>query len=130
MRFDTFVHRFNHERPHQALAMQTPASRYLPSDRACGELKELEYPNHDWTAVMTACGRICYQRRKINVSQVFAGQRVGISRSTITSGSSHSCITTWGTSTTRRADWNRSIIPLARRCYPCARNKTSPIRPE
>ena len=78
MRFDTFVHRFNHERPHQALEMQTPASRYLPSDRAYGELEELEYPSHDWTAVITACGRICYQRRKINISQVFAGQRVGV----------------------------------------------------
>ena len=32
-RFDTFTHRFNHERPHQALDMQTPASRYRPSAR-------------------------------------------------------------------------------------------------
>jgi putative transposase len=78
MRFDTFVHRFNHERPHQALEMQTPASRYQPSDRPYGELEELEYPTHDWTAVITACGRICYQRRQINISQVFAGQRVGV----------------------------------------------------
>jgi hypothetical protein len=41
-------------------------------------LEELEYPGHDWTAVITTCGRICYQRRKINVSQVFAGQKVGV----------------------------------------------------
>ena len=41
-------------------------------------LEELEYPRHDWTAVITTCGRICYQRRKINVSQVFAGQKVGV----------------------------------------------------
>lgn len=27
--------------------------------------------------MITTCGRICYQRRKINVSQVFAGQTVG-----------------------------------------------------
>jgi len=58
--------------------MQTPASRYVPSARAYGELEELEYPSHDWTAVITACGRICYHRRKINISQVFAGQRVGV----------------------------------------------------
>jgi putative transposase len=38
----------------------------------------LEYPAHDWTAVITACGRICHDRRKINVSQVFAGQKVGV----------------------------------------------------
>ena len=30
MRFDTFVDRFNRERPHQALDMATPASRYTP----------------------------------------------------------------------------------------------------
>jgi pimeloyl-ACP methyl ester carboxylesterase len=41
-------------------------------------LEELEYPFHDWTAVITTCGRICYRRRKINVSQVFAGQKVGV----------------------------------------------------
>jgi putative transposase len=28
--------------------------------------------------IVTACGRICLGRRKINLSQVFAGQRVGV----------------------------------------------------
>ncbi len=78
MRFDTFMHRVNQERPHQALDIPTPATRYVPSVRPYKGLDELEYPGHDWTAVITACGRICYQRRKINVSQVFAGQRVGV----------------------------------------------------
>ena len=27
---------------------------------------------------MTTCGRICFRTRKINLSQVFAGQRVGV----------------------------------------------------
>ena len=77
-RFDTFIHQYNHERPHQALDMATPASRYTPSSRPYRGLDELEYPAHDWTAVVTRCGRLCYQRRKINVSQVFAGQTVGV----------------------------------------------------
>jgi putative transposase len=77
-RFDTFVHEYNRERPHQALDMATPASRYQASPRPYAGLEELEYPAHDWTAVITTCGRICYQRRKINVSQVFAGQKVGV----------------------------------------------------
>ena len=77
-RFDTFVHRYNTERPHQALDMTTPASRYTPSTRPYGGVEELEYPFHDWTAVITHCGRLCYQRRKINVSQVFGGQKVGV----------------------------------------------------
>ena len=77
-RFDTFVHQFNHERPHQALEIATPASRYQSSARVYQGLEELEYPHHDWTAVITTCGRICYQRRKVHVSQVFAGQKVGV----------------------------------------------------
>jgi len=77
-RFDSFVHRFNHERPHHALEMQTPASLYTASTRPYHGLEELDYPYHDWTAVITTCGRLCYQRRKINVSQVFAGQKVGV----------------------------------------------------
>ena len=47
-----------------------------------GRLERLssDGPFHDWTAVITTCGRICYQRRKINVSQVFAGQTVGVTQ--------------------------------------------------
>jgi putative transposase len=78
MRFDTFMRRYNHDRPHQALDMATPASRYAPSPRPYVGLADLDYPFHDWTAVVTRCGRICYQRRKINLSQVFAGQTVGV----------------------------------------------------
>ena len=33
---------------------------------------------HDKTIVVTGCGRICMGNKKINFSQVFAGQAVGI----------------------------------------------------
>jgi len=36
------------------------------------------YPLHDRAATVTTCGRICFNRQKINLSQVFAGQTVGI----------------------------------------------------
>ena len=58
--------------------MQVPAERYTRSPRPYRGLRELDYPLHDWTATVTHCGRICYNRRKINLSQVFAGQRVGV----------------------------------------------------
>jgi putative transposase len=77
-RFDRFIHRFNEERPHQALDMKAPATRYAASPRLYRGVEDLDYPFHDWSAVITTCGRICYQRRKINVSQVFAGQKVGV----------------------------------------------------
>jgi putative transposase len=77
-RFDAFVDRYNQERPHQALAMKVPAEVYTPSTRPYRGLEEVTYPLHDWTALVTTCGRICYRRRKINLSLVFAGQSVGV----------------------------------------------------
>jgi putative transposase len=36
------------------------------------------YPFHDKVIVLTRCGRLCLGNKKINFSQVFAGQAVGI----------------------------------------------------
>lgn len=77
-RFDAFVREFNTERPHEALGMKTPAERYSASARPYQGLPELSYPLHDRDALVTACGRICMYRKKVNISQVLAGQRVGI----------------------------------------------------
>jgi len=77
-RFDTFVHEFNTERPHEALAMKTPEQIYSPSRRPYVGLPDVSYPLHDREVVVTACGRICMYRKRINLSYVLAGQRVGI----------------------------------------------------
>ncbi|MGR9174678.1 integrase core domain-containing protein [Rhizobium leguminosarum] len=77
-RFDDFVEEFNTERPHQALNMACPAECYDASPRAYRGLPDLDYPFHDQTVTVTTCGRICYKRKKINLSLVFAGQAVGI----------------------------------------------------
>jgi transposase InsO family protein len=77
-RFDAFVHEFNFERPHEALAMKTPAELYSASPRTYRGLPELTYPLHDRDVVVTACGRNCMHRKRINISHVLAGQRVGI----------------------------------------------------
>jgi len=77
-RFDTFLDIFNTERPHEALNMQCPADVYHPSPRPYTGLPDLDYPFHDKTIVVTRCGRICLGKTKINFSQVFAGQAVGI----------------------------------------------------
>jgi putative transposase len=77
-KFDDFIDCYNNERPHQALGMQCPAERYVPSTRPYRGLPELDYPLHDKTVTVTTCGRICFNRQKINLSQVFAGQNVGI----------------------------------------------------
>ena len=77
-RFDAFVHEFNTERPHEALAMKCPAEFYVASPRRYDGLPELTYPFHDRDVLVTACGRICLHRKKINISTVLAGQKLGI----------------------------------------------------
>jgi hypothetical protein len=77
-RFDAFQHEFNAERPHEALAMKCPAELYVASTRPYVGLPELDYPFHARDILVTACGRICLHRKKINISTVLAGQRLGI----------------------------------------------------
>jgi transposase InsO family protein len=77
-RFDSFVREFNTERPHEALSMNRPADVYTASPRPYQGLPELTYPLHDRDVVVTACGRICMHRKRVNLSHVLAGQRLGI----------------------------------------------------
>src|SRR6516165_12113055 len=64
-RFDAFLHEFNVERPHEALAMKCPSEFYAPSTRPYDGLPDLAYPLHDRDILVTACGRICLHRKKI-----------------------------------------------------------------
>ena len=77
-RFDDFLTEFNSERPHDALDMKCPAEVYCASPRPYTGLPELSYPLHDRDVLVTTCGRICIYRKKINISTVLAGQRLGI----------------------------------------------------
>lgn len=77
-RFDAFVHEFNTERPHEALEMKCPAQLYAASPRRYDGLPELSYPFHDRDVLVTACGRLCLHRKRINISTVLAGQKLGI----------------------------------------------------
>ena len=77
-RFDRFIEVYNNQRPHQALNGAYPGDLYTPSARTYEPPPEPEYPFHDRTVRVTRCGRICIGKRKINLSQVFAGQIIGI----------------------------------------------------
>jgi hypothetical protein len=77
-KFDTFIQEFNFERPHEALGMKRPADLYGPSPKPYRGLSEITYPFHDRNILITACGRICMHRKKINISHVLAGQTLGI----------------------------------------------------
>lgn len=77
-RFDAFISEFNTERPHEALGMRTPQDIYTASVRPYQGLPEIDYPFHDRDVLVTSCGRICMHRKKINISVVMAGQKLGI----------------------------------------------------
>jgi hypothetical protein len=63
-RFDHVLQEFNIERPHEALAMQTPAEIYRASGKPYRGLPELTYPLHDREVLVTACGRICMHLKR------------------------------------------------------------------
>src|ERR1700683_1009888 len=63
-KFEAFKQEFNFERPHQALDMKTPSTKYKSSARIYKGLTEIEYPLHERTITVTQCGRICIGKRK------------------------------------------------------------------
>lgn len=85
-RFDRFRHVYNAERPHEALGMATPASRYRPSPRSFPEtLAEPEFGPLDAVRKVQANGRISFASGQFRVSKAFRGERVAI-RPTTTDG--------------------------------------------
>jgi hypothetical protein len=45
--------------------MKMPGYVYHPSTRGYFGLEELDYPFHDWNAIVTHCGRICFKGRNV-----------------------------------------------------------------
>ena len=76
-RFDAFVSEFNGERPHEAIGMKVPADLYTASLRPYIGLPEIDYRFHDRDIIVTNCGRACLFRKKINISTVLAGHKLG-----------------------------------------------------
>lgn len=71
-RFDAWRHCYNHERPHEALDMKTPASRYQSSPRAFPEtLPAIEYLDPHNVRKVQNGGDIHYQGRVLKVSKAF-----------------------------------------------------------
>ena len=77
-RFNQFIEGCNNDRSHQALGGKYPGEVYTPSAREYRPPEIPEYPFHDWTILITQCGRICVDRCNINLCTGFAGKYVGI----------------------------------------------------
>ena len=77
--FDVWKEEFNTERPHESLAMKTPASVYRKSDRKFkGTDYEIQYPRGYRTRRVDDRGSLHYKGHRVFVSNAFAGQLVGL----------------------------------------------------
>ena len=78
-RFNGFRKEFNELRPHEALGMQTPASRYGPSSRPFPRrLPEWEYPLDMTVRQISGGGRFRWHCRNVFASHVLEGAAVGL----------------------------------------------------
>ena len=85
-RFDAWRTVYNHERPHEALNLAVPASRYRPSPRVFPEaLPPLVYDGGDVVRKVQSRGPIHFQGREWPVGQAFQGHPVAL-RATPTDG--------------------------------------------
>ena len=79
VRFDQFVHDFNHERPHEALGQKRPATLYRPSTRSYPEsLPRIEYPGHLEIREVDDRGTIRWKNEKLFLSHTLNGEIVGL----------------------------------------------------
>lgn len=77
--FDAFRARYNHERPHEALGMATPASRYRASPRAFPEaLPPIDYAPGDAVRKVDISGFISFRNRPFRIGRALRGQPVAL----------------------------------------------------
>jgi len=77
--FDRWRKSYNTERPHEALAMAVPATRYQLSGRAFPKiLAEIEYGPADHVRKVQDGGIISFKNRAFKIGKAFKGQRVAI----------------------------------------------------
>lgn len=77
--FSRWRHVYNFQRPHEALGMQTPASRYSASVRSMpGKLPEVQYGPDDIVRRVGDGGRISIRGHKLRVGKALVGQDVAL----------------------------------------------------
>ena len=84
--FDHWRNVYNAERPHQALDLDTPLSRYTPSARSFPEtLPAVEYGDCDQVRKVMDGGKVSFKGREFRVGKAFCGNYVAL-RPTATDG--------------------------------------------
>jgi putative transposase len=79
VRFNRFREDYNHDRPHEALNQETPASHYQPSPRELPlRLPPLAYPGHFEVRLVSRNSGIRWKKRWLCVTHTLAGEYVGL----------------------------------------------------
>ena len=79
VRFNRFRQEYNHDRPHEALDQETPASQYRPSMRPLPrQLPPLDYPGHFEVRLVSRNSGIRWKKRWVCVTHTLAGEYVGL----------------------------------------------------
>ena len=74
---DDYRWEHNHIRPHEALGMQTPASRWLPSTRRYDpHMPRWQYPEGAWVLKVDCQGKIDVKGTRWKISRALAGDWV------------------------------------------------------
>ena len=77
--FDTWRHVYNHRRPHEALDMATPSTRYRPSERPYPErLAPIEYGPGDMRRTADQEGDIRFKGRRLRLGRPFRGEPIAL----------------------------------------------------
>jgi transposase InsO family protein len=84
LRFDSFRHVFNHQRPHQALELRPPVALYRPSLRAYpARLEDPFYPADALIRRVRSNGEIKWKGKLVFLSEALIGEAVGITETDI-----------------------------------------------
>lgn len=79
IRFNAFQQEYNEVRPHEALDMQTPGSRYAPSSRPFLSARiDFEYPD-DWAIrKIHGAGVFTWKHQKMFIGKTLHGESIGL----------------------------------------------------
>jgi transposase InsO family protein len=76
---DEFRREYNQERPHEALAMQTPSDCYAPSPRPYpARVPEPEYGGALQVRKVRECGVFTWKHENVFLSKTLSGERIGL----------------------------------------------------
>jgi putative transposase len=77
-RFDEWRHEFNHDRSHEALKNEVPASIYVPSPRPLPKtLTPIEYPAHFEVRRVALHGYVKWNNQMVNVTRTLEHEYIG-----------------------------------------------------